>query len=145
MQEEQFEKFNDPEIEARIAQYEMAFRMQSSVPEISDISREPDYIYDLYGEDSRDPGTYAANCLLARRLVEKGVKFIQLYHRGWDHHNNLPQQLPRLCKQTDQASAALIIDLKQRGLLDDTLVIWGGEFGPNQLLARDLDQYHLWT
>lgn len=129
MQEGQFETLNDPEIEARIAQYEMAFRMQSSVPEISDISGEPDYIYDLYGEDSRDPGTYAANCLLARRLVEKGVKFVQLYHRGWDHHNNLPRQLPRLCKQTDQASAALIIDLKQRGLLDDTLVIWGGEFG----------------
>lgn len=129
MQEAQFETFQDPEIEARIAQYEMAFRMQSSVPEISDISGEPDYIYDLYGEDSRDPGTYAANCLLARRLAEKGVKFIQLYHRGWDHHNNLPKQLPRLCKQTDQASAALIIDLKQRGMLDDTLVIWGGEFG----------------
>ena len=129
MQEEQFERFNDPEIEARIAQYEMAFRMQSSVPEISDISGEPDYIYDLYGENSRDPGTYAANCLLARRLIEKGVKFIQLYHRGWDHHNNLPHQLPRLCRETDQASAALIIDLKQRGLLDDTLVIWGGEFG----------------
>lgn len=129
MQEGQLETFNDPEIEARIAQYEMAFRMQSSVPEISDISGEPDYIYDLYGEDSRDPGTYAANCLLARRLIEKGVKFVQLYHRGWDHHNNLPGQLPRLCKQTDQASAALIIDLKQRGLLDDTLVIWGGEFG----------------
>lgn len=129
MQEGQFETLNDPEIEARIAQYEMAFRMQSSVPEISDISGEPDYIYDLYGEDSRNPGTYAANCLLARRLVEKGVKFIQLYHRGWDHHNNLPRQLPKLCKQTDQASAALIIDLKQRGLLDDTLVIWGGEFG----------------
>lgn len=129
MQEGQLETFHDPEIEARIAQYEMAFRMQSSVPEISDISGEPDYIYDLYGEDSRDPGTYAANCLLARRLIEKGVKFVQLYHRGWDHHNNLPGQLPRLCKQTDQASAALIIDLKQRGLLDDTLVIWGGEFG----------------
>ena len=129
MQEGQLETFNDPEIEARIAQYEMAFRMQSSVPEISDISGEPDYIYDLYGEDSRDPGTYAANCLLARRLIEKGVKFVQLYHRGWDHHNNLPRQLPRLCKQTVQASAALIIDLKQRGLLDDTLVIWGGEFG----------------
>ena len=129
MQEEQFATFNDPEIEARIAQYEMAFRMQSSVPEISDISGEPEYIYDLYGEDSRDPGTYAANCLLARRLVEKGVKFVQLYHRGWDHHNHLPKQLPRLCRQTDQASAALVIDLKQRGLLDDTLVIWGGEFG----------------
>ncbi|XOV92415.1 MAG: DUF1501 domain-containing protein [Bacteroidota bacterium] len=129
MQEAQFEKFGDPEIESRIAQYEMAFRMQSSVPEISDTSGEPDYIYDMYGEDSRDPGTYAANCLLARRLVEKGVKFVQLYHRGWDHHGNLPGQLPRLTKQTDQASAALIMDLKQRGLLDDTLVIWGGEFG----------------
>lgn len=129
MHEAQFDQFQDPEIEARIAQYEMAYRMQSSVPEISDISGEPDYIYDLYGEDSRDPGTYAANCLLARRLVEKGVKFVQLYHRGWDHHGNLPGQLPKLCKQTDQASAALILDLKQRGLLDDTLVIWGGEFG----------------
>jgi len=113
MHESQFETFNDPEIEARIAQYEMAFRMQSSVPEISDTSGEPDHIYDLYGEDSREPGTYAANCLLARRLAEKGVKFIQLYHRGWDHHANLPGQLPRQCKQTDQASAALIIDLKQ--------------------------------
>ncbi|MBV6641618.1 MAG: DUF1501 domain-containing protein [Cyclobacteriaceae bacterium] len=129
MHEAQFDQFQDPEIEARIAQYEMAYRMQSSVPEISDISGEPDYIYDLYGEDSRDPGTYAANCLLARRLVEKGVKFVQLYHRGWDHHGNLPGQLPKLCKQTDQASAALILDLKQRGLLDNTLVIWGGEFG----------------
>ncbi len=129
MHEAQFDQFQDPEIEARIAQYEMAYRMQSSVPEISDISGEPDSIYDLYGEDSRDPGTYAANCLLARRLVEKGVKFVQLYHRGWDHHGNLPGQLPKLCKQTDQASAALILDLKQRGLLDDTLVIWGGEFG----------------
>ncbi len=129
MQEAQFDKFQDPEIEARIAQYEMAFRMQSSVPEISDTSGEPDYIYDLYGEDSRDPGTYAANCLLARRLVEKGVKFVQLYHRGWDHHGNLPTRLPKLCQQTDQASAALIMDLKQRGLLEDTLVVWGGEFG----------------
>ncbi|MEM7659292.1 MAG: DUF1501 domain-containing protein, partial [Bacteroidota bacterium] len=129
MQEAQFDAFGDPEIEARIAQYEMAYRMQSSVPEISDISGEPEYIYDLYGEDSREPGTFAANCLLARRLAEKGVKFIQLYHRGWDHHNSLPKRLPELCKQTDQASAALIIDLKQRGMLDDTLVIWGGEFG----------------
>jgi len=129
MQEGQYEAFRDPEIEARIAQYEMAFRMQTSVPEMTDTSGEPDHIYDLYGEDSRDPGTYAANCLLARRLAEKGVKFIQLYHRGWDHHFNLPGELPKKCKQTDQASAALIIDLKQRGLLDDTLVIWGGEFG----------------
>ncbi len=129
MQEGQYESFKDPEIEARIAQYEMAFRMQTSVPEITDTSDEPDYIYDMYGPDSRTPGTYAANCLLARRLAEKGVKFIQLYHRGWDHHDDLPKHLPRLTRQTDQPSAALILDLKQRGLLDDTLVIWGGEFG----------------
>ncbi len=129
LQEEQFKKFNDPEIEARIAQYEMAFRMQTSVPEITDTSDEPDYIYDLYGPDSRIPGTYAANCLLARRLAEKGVKFIQLYHRGWDHHNNLPDNIKVQCRETDQPSAALLIDLKQRGLLDDTLLIWGGEFG----------------
>ena len=129
LQEEQFKKFNDPEIEARIAQYEMAFRMQTSVPEITDTSDEPDYIYDLYGPDSRIPGTYAANCLLARRLAEKGVKFIQLYHRGWDHHSNLPDNIKAQCGETDQPSAALLIDLKQRGLLDDTLLIWGGEFG----------------
>ena len=129
LQEEQFEKFHDPEIEARIAQYEMAFRMQTSVPEITDTSDEPDYIYDLYGPDSRIPGTYAANCLLARRLAEKGVKFIQLYHRGWDHHSNLPNDIKIQCKETDQASVALLIDLKQRGLLEDTLLIWGGEFG----------------
>ncbi len=129
MQEGQSEKVNDPEIEARIAQYEMAFRMQTSVPEITDTSDEPDYIYDLYGPDSRDPGTFAANCLLARRLAEKGVKFIQLYHRGWDQHLHLPKGIQAQCKETDQASAALITDLKQRGLLDETLVIWGGEFG----------------
>ncbi len=129
MQEGQLEAFPDPEIEARIAQYEMAFRMQTSVPEVSDTSDEPDHIFDLYGDDSRIPGTYAANCLLARRLAEKGVKFIQLYHRGWDHHDNLPRNIRNKCRETDQASAALIIDLKQRGLLEDTLVIWGGEFG----------------
>ncbi len=129
LQENQFQKLQDPEIEARIAQYEMAFRMQRSVPEITDTSGEPDYIYDLYGEDSRIPGTYAANCLLARRLAEKGVRFIQLYHRGWDAHDNLPKVLTRQTRETDQASAALILDLKQRGLLNDTLVIWGGEFG----------------
>ena len=103
--------------------------MQTSVPEITDTSKEPEHIYDLYGPDSRIPGTYAANCLLARRLAEKGVKFIQLYHRGWDHHDNLPKSIRQKCKETDQASAALIIDLKERGLLEDTLVIWGGEFG----------------
>ena len=129
MQQSQFTTFGDPEIEARITQYEMAFRMQTSVPDITNTSQEPDYIYDLYGPDSRDPGTYAANCLLARRLAEKGVKFIQLYHRGWDQHDQLPKNIRKQCQETDQASAALILDLKQRGLLEDTLVIWGGEFG----------------
>lgn len=129
LQQKQFEQTEDPEINARIAQYEMAFRMQTSVPEIMDTAGEPEYIYDLYGEDSRKPGTYAANCLLARRLAERGVKFIQLYHQGWDQHGNLPSAIKVQCKETDQASAALITDLKQRGLLEDTLVIWGGEFG----------------
>ena len=129
MQEGQYEAYGDPEIEARIAQYEMAFRMQASVPEVTDMSGEPDYIYDLYEDDSKIPGTYAANCLLARRLAEKGVKFIQLYHRGWDHHDNLPRGIKQKARETDQASAALVIDLKQRGMLEDTLVIWGGEFG----------------
>jgi hypothetical protein len=121
--------YGDPEIDTRIMQYEMAYRMQTSVPELMDISKEPDYIFDLYGPDSRKPGTYAANCLLARRLAERNVRFIQLYHRGWDQHNDLPRDLALQSRGTDQASAALIMDLKQRGLLDDTLVIWGGEFG----------------
>jgi hypothetical protein len=129
LQEMQYDEFEDPDIKARIAQYEMAYRMQTSVPEIMDTTKEPDYIYDMYGADSRKPGTFAANCLLARRLAEKGVKFIQLYHRDWDHHGNLPNGLPVKCKETDQSSAALIKDLKQRGMLEDTLVIWGGEFG----------------
>lgn len=119
----------DPNIEARIAQYEMAYRMQMSVPEVTNVADEPDHIYDLYGEDAREPGTYAANCLMARRLIERGVKFVQLYHQGWDHHGNLPKGIRQQCKEVDQASAALVLDLKQRGLLDDTLVIWGGEFG----------------
>ncbi|MGB1020921.1 MAG: DUF1501 domain-containing protein [Flavobacteriaceae bacterium] len=119
----------DPEILSRMAQYEMAFRMQTSVPEVMDVSKEPDYIFDLYGEDSKTPGTFAANCLLARKLAEKDVKFIQLYHQGWDHHGNLPKEIRKQCKETDQATAGLIQDLKQRGLLEDTLVIWGGEFG----------------
>lgn len=129
LQEMQFERTGDPEIRARMSQYEMAFRMQTSVPEIMDTTGEPDYIYDMYGEDSKKPGTYAANCLLARRLIEKDVKFVQLYHQGWDQHGNLPNAIKKQCKETDQPSAALITDLKQRGLLDDTLVIWGGEFG----------------
>jgi len=119
----------DPAIEGRIAQYEMAFRMQTSIPEATDLSQEPEHIFKLYGEDSRNPGTYAANCLLARRLAERGVRFIQLYHQDWDHHGGLPGGLKQKCQQTDQASAALIADLKQRGLLDETLVVWGGEFG----------------
>jgi len=122
-------ELGDPEIEARIAQYEMAYKMQASVPELMDLSKEPDQVFDLYGPDSRRPGTYAANCLLARRLAERGVRFVQLYHRGWDQHNDLPRDLALQCRGTDQASAALVTDLKQRGLLDDTLILWGGEFG----------------
>jgi hypothetical protein len=121
--------YGDPEIETRISQYEMAFRMQTSVPELMDLSKEPDSIFEMYGPDARKPGTYAANCLLARRLIERNVRFVQLYHRGWDQHLDLPRDLSLQCKGTDQASAALVLDLKQRGLLDDTLVIWGGEFG----------------
>jgi hypothetical protein len=120
---------NDPEIEARISQYEMAYRMQSSVPEVMSVENEPDYIYEMYGEDAKTPGTYAANALLARRLIERGVKSVQLYHQGWDQHGNLPNAIKAQCKETDQATAALITDLKQRGLLEDTLVVWGGEFG----------------
>jgi len=123
------ESLGDPEIETRIAQYEMAYRMQSSVPELMDLKGEPQSTYDLYGAEARTPGTFAANALLARRLVERGVRFVQLYHRDWDQHDNLPGQLAVNAKETDQPSAALVSDLKQRGLLDETLVIWGGEFG----------------
>lgn len=119
----------DPEILTRVAQYELAYRMQSSVPELTDLSREPKHVLDLYGPDVTKPGSYAANCLLARRLAERGVRFIQLFHMGWDHHGTLPKQIRNQCRDTDQPSSALIQDLKQRGLLDDTLVIWGGEFG----------------
>ncbi|MDO7135820.1 DUF1501 domain-containing protein [Algibacter lectus] len=125
----QNDAYGDPEIQARMSQYEMAFKMQTSVPEVADLSDESDHIFELYGKDSRDPGTYAANCLMARKLLEKGVKFVQLYHQGWDQHNNCPGGLKNQCKKTDQGTAALIKDLKQRGMLDDTLVIWGGEFG----------------
>ena len=126
---EQFEKSGDPEISTRIAQYEMAFRMQSSVPELTDVTQETDATFRMYGEDARTPGTFAANCLLTRRLLEKGVRFVQLYHRGWDNHGGLPTNIPKQCMDIDQAQAALITDLKQRGMLDDTLIIWGGEFG----------------
>jgi len=123
------EEFDDPEVLTRISQYEMAYRMQSSVPELTDISDEPQHVLDMYGPGVHKPGTYAANCLLARRLAERDVRFIQLYHRGWDQHFNLPSDLKLQCGDVDQASAALVMDLKQRGMLDDTLVIWGGEFG----------------
>jgi hypothetical protein len=122
-------EFGDPEISTRIAQYEMAFRMQSSVPELTDLSKEPERVFQLYGEDAKKPGTFAANCLLARRLAERGVRFIQLFHRGWDHHGGLPKGIARQGQLTDQASAALVQDLKERGMLEDTLVVWGGEFG----------------
>jgi hypothetical protein len=124
-----YEEFGDPEISTKIQQYEMAYRMQTAVPEIMDLSKEPDDIIKLYGSDSMTPGTFAANCLLARKLSENGVRFVQLYHQGWDHHGNLPSDIASQAKEVDQASAALITDLKQRGLLDETLVIWGGEFG----------------
>ncbi|WP_425421946.1 DUF1501 domain-containing protein [Phaeodactylibacter xiamenensis] len=123
------EETQDPEIQSRIAQYEMAYRMQTSVPDVMSVEDEPDYIYQMYGPDAMTPGTYAANCLLARRLAEKGVRFIQLYHMGWDQHENLPTAISKQAKDVDQASAALVMDLKQRGMLDDTLIIWGGEFG----------------
>ena len=123
------QQVQDPEIGARIAQYEMAYRMQTSMPELMDLSKEPESTFQLYGESARHPGSYAANCLLARRMAERGVRFIQLYHRGWDHHGNLPERIKVLAGDVDQGSAALVTDLKQRGLLKDTLVIWGGEFG----------------
>jgi hypothetical protein len=119
----------DPEIESRIAQYEMAYRMQTSVPEATSLAGEPQQVRDLYGPDVENPGTFAANCLQARRLAERGVRFIQLYHPGWDHHGGLPQALPKLAKEVDQPCAGLLTDLKQRGMLEDTLVICGGEFG----------------
>jgi hypothetical protein len=125
----QLQNFGDPEIEARIKQYEMAYRLQTSVPELIDVSKEPESTYALYGEEARKPGTFAANCLLARRLAERDVRFVQIFHRGWDQHDNMAGDLPLQCKDIDQACAGLVKDLKQRGLLDETLVVWGGEFG----------------
>ena len=125
----QMTKTPDPGIQARISNYEMAFRMQSSIPAATDFSKETESTFNLYGPESRSPGSFAANCLQARRLAESGVRFIQLYHQDWDHHGGLPSALPKLCKETDQACAGLLIDLQQRGMLDDTLVVWGGEFG----------------
>jgi hypothetical protein len=129
LNQESYKALGDPEILARIQQYEMAYRMQTAVPDVTDLTREPEDVIKLYGPDCLTPGTYAANCLLARKLSENGVRFVQLYHQGWDAHDNLPAQIKGQCQDVDQASAALIIDLKQRGLLDETLVIWGGEFG----------------
>ena len=129
LHEHQFAGTPDAEIQSRIDNYEMAFRMQFSIPDATDLTQEPQHILDNYGPDVRTPGSFAANCLLARRLAERGVRFIQLYHQDWDHHGGLPGALPRLCKETDQPAAALVRDLKARGLLDDTLVVWGGEFG----------------
>ncbi len=143
----QNEPYGDPEVDARIAQYEMAYRMQTSVPEVMDISKEPDEVFEMYGPDSRDPGTYAANCILARKLLEKDVKFVQLYHQGWDHHGGLPSGIQKQCKDIDQPTAAFVKDLKRRGLLEDTLVIWGGEFGrtvysQGKLLPNDYGRDH---
>jgi hypothetical protein len=143
----ELQEFGDPEINTRIAQYEMAYRMQTSVPELTNLASESEQTFELYGPESRKPGTFAANCLLARRLAERGVRFIQLFHRGWDQHNTLPKQIVGQSRDTDQASAALITDLKQRGLLDDTLVVWGGEFGrtvycQGKLTATDYGRDH---
>lgn len=143
----QNENWGDPEVNARISQYEMAFRMQTSVPEVMDTAGEPDEVFDLYGPGSRDKGSYAANCLLARKLLEKDVRFVQLYHQGWDHHGSLPKGMANQCKQVDQATAGLIVDLKRRGMLEDTLVVWGGEFGrtvysQGKLTASDYGRDH---
>ena len=129
LHQHQHERMPDPEIRSRIDHYEMAYAMQSSVPEATDVAGEPRHVLDSYGPDVTKPGTFAANCLLARRLAERGVRFIQLYHQDWDHHGGLPGALPKLCQETDQPAAALIRDLRARGLLDETLVVWGGEFG----------------
>jgi hypothetical protein len=134
------EEFGDPEIQARVRQYEMAYRMQTSVPELTDLRREPDSVIKMYGPDCLVPGTYAANCLLARKLSEAGVRFVQLYHQGWDQHGNLVGEMPLQAQDADRASAALIMDLKQRGLLDETLVIWGGEFGRTNYCQGDLSK-----
>ncbi len=147
LNERNAESFGDPEIHTRISQYEMAFRMQSSVPELTDLSKEPAAVLERYGPDARKPGTFAANCVLARRLAERGVRFIQLFHRGWDQHSKCPKQIAGQCRDTDQPTAALIQDLKDRGLLDDTLVIWGGEFGrtvysQGKLTADDYGRDH---
>lgn len=139
-----FEEMQDPEIATRIAQYEMAYRMQASVPQITDLTREPENVLEMYGPDVKRPGSFAYNCLMARKLVERGVRFVQLFHAGWDHHRNLSSQFEIQCRDTDQASAALVKDLKQRGLLQDTLVIWGGEFGRTPFIQGNIDDRTQW-
>ncbi|MEM6690296.1 MAG: DUF1501 domain-containing protein, partial [Planctomycetota bacterium] len=134
-----FERYADPEIETRVSQYEMAFQMQASVPELVDFSDEPASVLEMYGPDVHRKGSYAYNCLMARRLAERGTRYIQLMHAGWDQHGNLPTQLPNQCRDTDQPSAALVKDLKSKGLLDDTLVIWGGEFGRTPFVQGDIN------
>jgi hypothetical protein len=147
LQQVEFESIGDPEIHARVAQYEMAYRMQSSVPEVLDLSKETAATFELYGPEAKQPGSFAANCLLARRMAERNVRFIQLYHPGWDHHGGLPGAIRRQCADVDRACYGLITDLKQRGLLDDTLVVWGGEFGrtnysQGKLTATDYGRDH---
>jgi len=153
LHEAQLEREGDPALRARIEQWALAHRMQSSVPEVCDLSDEPEETFELYGEDARDPGTYAANCLLARRLLERDVRCVQLFHKGWDQHGGLPNAIRTQCRETDQASAALVLDLERRGLLEDTLVVWGGEFGrtnysQGKLTANDYGRDHhprCWT
>ncbi|MFT6181997.1 MAG: hypothetical protein ACJAQT_004578 [Akkermansiaceae bacterium] len=144
LNEAKYAAVGDPEIQTRIAQYEMAYRMQTSVPELADISKEPKSSLDLYGPQVHEPGTFARNCLLARRLVERGTRYVQLMHAGWDQHNSLTTELYNQCRDTDQPSAGLVQDLKQRGLLEDTLVIWGGEFGRTPFLQGDLENRKRW-
>ncbi|PHN07133.1 DUF1501 domain-containing protein [Flavilitoribacter nigricans] len=144
MNEINLQEYGDPEINTRIAQYEMAYKMQMSVPELTDFSGEPQYILDMYGPDVLKKGSYAYNCLMARRLVERGVRFVQCMHAGWDQHKNLNHQLKIQCQDTDAPTAALIKDLKQRGLLEDTLVIWGGEFGRTPFLQGRIEEFDVW-
>ena len=144
LNELRFDHLGDPEIRTRIAQYEMAFRMQTSVPELTDLKREPDHVRELYGPDVERQGSFAYNCLIARRLVERGVRYVQLFHAGWDHHSNLTQQFETQCRDTDQPAAALVKDLKERGLLDETLVIWAGEFGRTPFSQNDLKNRSRW-
>ncbi len=144
LNELQYQEFGDPEIQTRIAQYEMAYKMQASVPELTDLSDEPQHVLDMYGPDVKERGTFAHNCLMARRLAERGVRFIQLMHAGWDQHGSITTELYNQCRDTDQPSAGLLQDLKQRGLLEDTLLIWGGEFGRTPFLQGDINNRPKW-